>query len=145
MNAPFPPVLVLADEHMHSARLMRRTLQAINAPARLLWLGHARRAEHALARMIEKGDRPQGVIVDLKAHSAATATFIAAIRDRMDAAGIAIIAFVPEGDRRAREAALAAGARAVFDRHHECTAYRRQIAELVEVSVHQSGAFPIRA
>ena len=80
-NVALEPLFVLVDDHIHSARLMRRAMQMSASPARVAWIGNARRAERTLARLLGPGatQRPDMVIVDLKSYSGASAAFISRI------------------------------------------------------------------
>ena len=68
-------------------------------------------------------------IIDLKASSTASRDFI--IQMRRKAPGLLVIAMAPTLDRETRNALLDAGAAAVFERHGELNAYRREVASIV--------------
>ena len=146
-NAAFEPVFVLVDDHIHSARLMHRAM-AMNAPAaRLVWIGKARRAERALIRVLgaDRSQLPDMVIVDLKAHSGASAAFIARIGNLAASAGVPVAAIADRGTTGNHPALLESGADAVFVRHHELGAYRAEVAEIVNFWVRETVTWPIRA
>ena len=66
-----------------------------------------------------------------KASSAATPDFIAGLRKLEGAADLLIVAMAPSLERDVRDVLIAAGAEAVFQRHADFEAYRREAASLV--------------
>ena len=141
------PVFALVDDHIHSARLMRRALSQAPAPARLVWLGRGDRARRSLERMLDRpGTKtPELIIVDLKSHSLATETFLSEFRNRADATGIPMVAVTDDMSAAARNRLLQAGARAVFERHHELKAYLAEMASLTTFWIRETVTWPIRA
>jgi DNA-binding NarL/FixJ family response regulator len=123
---------VRVDDDIHSARLLRRTFAEFDSTLPK-WLGGASRGQRLLADRFKahRKDWPTLVIVDLKASSAATLDFIAAIKPMAQASGAMIVAMVPTLDRPVREALLSAGAAAVFLRQGELAPYRQEIADIV--------------
>lgn len=140
------PFFVLVDDHIHSARLMRRAVREAAHLAQFAWIGNARRAERTLARLFDQRGalRPDLVIVDLKSSSDATARFIGGVWNRLNAAGVPIVALSdrPDGDR---QTLMESGADAVFERHHDLDAYRAEIADIVSFWVRETVTWPIRA
>ncbi len=124
------PAIALVDDDFHSARLMMRMLAAHGAP-------HVERLNHvdsALETLAGYDALPPAagkcmVVVDLKASSTASRDFIAELRRR--APGLLVVAMAPTLDRETRNALLDAGAAAVFERHGELNAYRREAASIV--------------
>lgn len=126
------PLLALVDDDSHSARLLLRHLGDAGAP-RLHWLGDARRALRILMTPApgEGSTWPEMLIVDLKSRSSATRDFIAHVRMAANEAGTIIAAFAPSLDRATRESLIEAGAAAVFERHPDPAAYRREAESLI--------------
>lgn len=138
------PLFVLVDDHVHSARMMRRTLREGDHPPRFAWIGDARRGERTLTRLLDQdGLRPDMVIVDLKSTSDATTRFIGRIWNRLKAAGVPVVA-LSDDTRGGRRALIESGADAVFARHHDLDAYRAEIADIVSFWVREAVAWPIR-
>lgn len=123
------PVLALVDDDTHSARLLLRSLGS-HVDARTRWLGNGRRAVRLLNDDAARA-WPELVIVDLKGHSGATRDFIAHIVQAANENGTLVVAMAPSLEREEREALLQAGAAAVFERHSDITAYRREAASIV--------------
>lgn len=139
------PLFVLVDDHVHSARMMRRALRDGGHPAQFAWIGDARRGERTLARLLDQdGPRPDMVIVDLKSTSDATIQFIGRIWNRLKAAGVPVIALSDDASG-GRRALIESGADAVFARHHDLDAYRAEIADIVSFWVRETVTWPIRA
>lgn len=126
------PFVALVDDDAHSARLMTRQLLAHGSPI-VQWLDGAATAVAEIAPALEdpKAERPALVIVDLKASSAATRDFIAALRKLDGAADLLIVAMAPALDKDIRDRLIDAGAEAVFQRHADADAYRREAASIV--------------
>lgn len=126
------PFMALVDDDAHSARLMIRTLLANGAPS-VNWLEGEALASAELGKLLDdkRAARPELVFVDLKSSSAATAEFIRALRARPDSKGLLVAAMAPPQDRDTRQALLAAGADAVFERHGDIDLYRRESAAIV--------------
>ncbi|AEQ52226.1 hypothetical protein [Pelagibacterium halotolerans] len=146
-NAAFEPLFVLVDDHIHSARLMRRAMHANASPARLVWIGNAKRGERTLVRLLGAtgAQRPDMVIVDLKSHSGATAAFISRIGNLAAGANVPLAAIADTGATENRRALLQSGADAVFVRHHELGAYRAEMANIIDFWVRETVTWPIRA
>jgi CheY-like chemotaxis protein len=127
-----PPFLALIDDDSHSARLITRMLLAHGAPS-VQWHDGAEAGIEKLGELL--ADRhailPGIVIVDLKATSTATRDFIAAIRQLERSTELLLVAVAPTLDREVRDELLDAGAAAVFERHGDLDAYRREAASIV--------------
>lgn len=126
-------LLVLVDDDAHSARLLVRTLAEQGSP-RTEWLGGGLDSARLLAEMLDENRTqwPSLVIVDLKTNSQATGDFIAGFRPLAEDKGVLVVAMAPTLDREHRDALLAAGAAAVFQRHAEIGAYRAEAANIIE-------------
>jgi hypothetical protein len=124
------PAIALVDDDFHSARLMMRMLAAHGGP-HVEWLSDKGIALETLAgydALPPIGGKCMA-LVDLKASSNASRDFIVELRRR--APGLLIVAMSPSLDRETRNALLEAGAAAVFERHAELNAYRREAASIV--------------
>ena len=127
------PFVALIDDDQYSAHLLTRMLLAHGSPD-IHWYGNA---SDGLARLqAVLGDVaahwPGLLIVDLKSHSDANLEFVSSIRQFMRQKGVPIVVMVPTTlDREARQALHDAGASAVFFRHAELDAYRREAAGIV--------------
>lgn len=139
------PLFVLVDDHIHSARMMRRAIREA-CPAQFVWIGNARRAGRTLERLLDQAgsSRPDMVIVDLKSSSDATARFIGDVWNRLKAAGVQIVA-LSDCANGARRTLIESGADAVFERHHDLDAYRAEVADIVSFWVRETATWPIRA
>lgn len=126
------PFMVLVDDDSHSARLMIRMLLAHGAPS-VSWLNGEALATAEIGKLLENEHAPiPGLaIIDLKDTSNATGDFIAKLRAMPDGHALLIAAMAPNLDREPREALLAAGADAVFERHADINTYRREAAAIV--------------
>lgn len=124
------PAIALVDDDFHSARLMMRMLSAHGGPY-VEWLSDAETALDTLAAYdaLPPINGKCMAIIDLKASSTASRDFI--IQMRRKAPGLLVIAMAPTLDRETRNALLDAGAAAVFERHGELNAYRREAASIV--------------
>jgi DNA-binding NtrC family response regulator len=124
------PAIVLVDDDFHSARLMMRMLAAHGGP-HVEWMEDPDSAADALAALAITP--PAGgqcmVVVDLKSSSTAGRDFIAQLR--RVAPGLLLVAMAPTLDRDTRNSLRDAGAAAVFERHAELNAYRREAANIV--------------
>lgn len=122
------PFFALVDDDAHSARLLTRMLLAHGAPS-VRWL------DGAEAAVSEFGDPlsqlPGMVIVDLKASSSATREFIGRLKSLPRTENVVIAAMSPTLARDIRDGLIEAGAAAVFERHSEIEAYRREAASMV--------------
>jgi len=124
------PAIVLVDDDRHSARLMMRMLAAHGGP-HVEWQSDASTALETLAAYdtLPPFNGKCMALVDLKASSNASRDFILGLRRK--APGLLVVAMAPTLDRETRNALLDAGAAAVFERHGELTAYRREAASIV--------------
>lgn len=124
------PAIVLVDDDFHSARLLTRMLAAHGGP-HAERLGDPGTALDTLVALDSAtvGTGPLMVIVDLKSSSTATHDFI--VKLKHDAPGLLVVAMSPTLDRDTRNGLLDAGASAVFERHGELNAYRREAANIV--------------
>jgi CheY-like chemotaxis protein len=126
------PFMALVDDDSHSARLMIRMLLAHGAPS-VSWLNGEALATAELGKLLEDDSAaiPGLVIVDLKRSSAATADFIVKLRGMRDGRSLLIAAIAPSLEREGRDALLAAGADAVFERQADINSFRREAAAIV--------------
>lgn len=124
------PAIALVDDDFHSARLMMRMLSAHGAPD-VEWLSDAGTALETLAGYdaMPPINGKCMALIDLKASSNASRDFIVEMRRK--APGLLVVAMAPTLDRETRNALLDAGAAAVFERHGELNAYRREAASIV--------------
>lgn len=141
------PVFALVDNDVHSARLMKRVLASVADHVELTWLGDARRAKRSLVELFDQrsDSMPDLVIVDLKAHSSASADFVTEIRNHAKAAGVAIVAIVEEDAGTEPGRLRHAGADAVFVRHPDLAAYAAELEAITEFWVRETVTWPIRA
>lgn len=141
------PVFALVDDQVHSARLMTRTMIEADSPARVIWLGDARRAKRSLQALLDEAavNTPDMIIVDLKTHSGATAEFISEIGNLKAKADVPVAAIAASLDAESRNAILGSGADAVFERHHDLVQYRKEMAQLTSFWVRETATWPIRA
>jgi DNA-binding NarL/FixJ family response regulator len=123
------PAIALVDDDFHSARLMMRMLAAHSGP-HVEHMGDPEAAWGALVA-IAQASTPQQcmVVVDLKSSSTASRDFI--LQLKRQAPGLLVVAMAPSLDRETRNMLLDAGAAAVFERHSELNAYRREAANIV--------------
>ena len=124
------PAIALVDDDFHSARLMMRMLSAHGGP-HVDWMEAPVAAAEALTALAVTP--PAGaqclVVVDLKSSSTASREFIEKLKRR--APNLLVVAMAPSLDRDIRNSLLDAGAAAVFERHAELNAYRREAANIV--------------
>lgn len=126
------PFVALVDDDQHSAHLLTRMLLAHGAPR----IEHYGDADETLSRLVPvladpNANWPCLVIVDLKAHSQANLEFLASVQPLMRQKGVPMAAMVQRADEYQRNALRDAGAAAVFIRHAELDAYRREAASIV--------------
>lgn len=126
------PFVALVDDDPHSAQLLTRMLVAHGAPE----IEHHASAAAGLQALVEVLNNPAAnwpglVVVDLKAHSRANLEFMTAIQPLLRQKGVNAVVMTQDLDRQARVSLLAAGAAAVFIRHAERDAYRREAADIV--------------
>ncbi|MBK8086153.1 MAG: response regulator [Devosia sp.] len=126
------PFMALVDDDSHSARLMIRMLLAHGAPS-VSWLDTELSGAAQIGALLddERAALPGLVIVDLKSSSTATHDFIARLRGMRDGHTLLIAAMAPSLEKEVRDRLIEAGADAVFERHSEVTAYRREAAAIV--------------
>src|SRR5687768_5705537 len=131
MTAP-QPFLALVDDDPHSSRLMTRMLLAHGAPS-IEVLEGARAAAAKLGPLLADPNAhlPGLVIVDLKQSSNATRDFIAGLVKLPRGNELVVAALSPSPDREVRQGLLDAGAAAVFQRHADVDAYRRETASII--------------
>jgi DNA-binding NtrC family response regulator len=127
LNALRQPAIALVDDDFHSARLMMRMLAAHGGPD-VERMADPDLALETLACYATMPSAPM-VVVDLKSSSSATHDFILKLKHQ--APGIVAVAMAPSLDRNVRNGLLDAGAAAVFERHGELNAYRREAANIV--------------
>jgi len=124
------PAIALVDDDFNSARLMMRMLAAHGGP-HVQWMEDPNAAADALAALAIAP--PLGgqcmVVVDLKSSSTANREFIEKLK--LVAPNLLVVAMAPSLDRDLRNSLLDAGAAAVFERHAELNAYRREAANIV--------------
>lgn len=125
------PFLVLIDDDPQSARLATRMLLAHGAPS-IEVVDGAGAGEEKLAAMLgdTESQLPGMVIVDLKSTDARG--FIERVRALPRGGELLLVAMSPAGgDGAGRDGLVAAGASAVFSRHADNDAYRREAANVV--------------
>jgi CheY-like chemotaxis protein len=135
MNAPWnnrQPYLALVDDDPETAEPLVKMLLAHGAPS-VRWLGGTEAARTELSNVLasRSSQRPDLVVVDLKASPEATPDFITSLRSLPLGALLQIAALAPAPDRRLHEVQLCAGADAVFERAGGETGCRSQAARLV--------------
>lgn len=123
------PFVALVDDDPHSAHLLRRMLVAHGSPD-VECYGDADASRLMLAEVLADptANWPGLIVVDLKAHSGATREFVDAIHPLARQKGVPVVAMVPAHDG---EALQPAGAAAMFLRHADIDAYRREAASIV--------------
>lgn len=125
------PHFALVDDDAHSAHLLTRMLLAHGAPRIETFTS----AADAIARLIPslaiRAAWPTLVIVDLKAHSAANLEFVALLAPVIGKLDIPVAVMAQRPDRQHTAELHDAGAAAVFTRHAELDAYRREAANIV--------------
>ena len=126
------PFVALVDDDQHSAHLLTRMLLAHGAPDIQLY-GGSSDGRTMLASVLANpmANWPSLLIVDLKAHSGANLEFLTAIQSLARQKGVPVAVMSPPLDRQGRDALHEAGASAVFFRHSELDAYRREAAGIV--------------
>ena len=126
------PFVALVDDDQHSAHLLTRMLLAHGSPD-IQWYGGAADGRLMLGNVLSNPEAnwPGLLIVDLKAHSNANLEFVASIQALARQKGVPVVVMAPPLDRAGREALHDAGASAVFFRHAELDAYRREAAGIV--------------
>ncbi|MEQ1770270.1 MAG: hypothetical protein ABL879_10560 [Devosia sp.] len=140
MSIPFEghPAIALVDDDFYSARMLTRVVEAQGGPTPQ-WLSDPDEAAGTLIETSRKASACKDtlVVVDLKSSSVATRTFLE--RLKASAPGLLVVAMAPSLDRETRQSLLASGAAAVFERHAEATAYRTEIAALMDFWARHQG------
>lgn len=126
------PFIALIDDDQYSAHLLTRMLIAHGSPE----VQHYGNAIEGLERIKAvladpNANWPGLLIVDLKSHSGANVEFLASIQPLAHKKGVPVVVMTQALDHAAREAIYDAGAVAVFLRHPELDAYRREAAGIV--------------
>jgi CheY-like chemotaxis protein len=126
------PFLALVDDDLHSSRLMTRMLLAHGAPS-VEALEGSRAAAAKLGPLLADphAQLPGLVLVDLKETADATRDFIAGLVKLPRGGELVVAAMAPSLERETRDGLLQAGATAVFQRHADMDAYRREAAAIV--------------
>lgn len=124
--------MALVDDDQQSARLLTRMLLAHGAPA----IEHHASAADGLRILVEVLNNPAAnwpglIIVDLKAHSGANLEFMTAIQPLLRQKGVNAVVMTTGVEQQEHLALRKAGAAAVFVRHAELDAYRREAADIV--------------
>lgn len=134
---PARPFMAVVDDDALSARQTIRMLIAHGAPS-VAWIEPIIADGSCVGQLWtgETDERPAMLVVDLK-HPGATATCVATMKARPDCEGILVVALAPPGDHEQRRALEAAGADAVFERHADLSALRREAAAMVSFWVRQ--------
>ncbi|HVY50564.1 MAG TPA: response regulator [Devosia sp.] len=124
------PAIALVDDDFHSARLLTRMLAAHGGP-HVERMSDPEAALKALSSGLDgsPANRISMVIVDLKSSSTASQDFI--VRLKHAAPNLLVVAMAQSLERSIRNALIDAGAAAVFERHGELNAYRREAANIV--------------
>ena len=131
-NAADRAHLALVDDDTHSARMIIWMLLAHSAPS-VDFLAIFMAADMTLRDTLARtgSEVPALVLVDLKSSSRATADFVSRLRSMPGGSELLIAAMAPSLERAYREPLLVAGVDAVFQRHAEANAYRREAASIV--------------
>ena len=125
------PYVALVDDDAHSARLLTRMLLAHGSPRIETFVSAADAITRLIPSLAAPEKWPTLVIVDLKAHSAANLEFVAMLAPVIGKLDIPVVVMAQWLDRQASVALHDAGAAAVFTRHAELDAYRREAANIV--------------
>lgn len=127
-----PPFVALIDDDPHSAHLLSRMLAAAGAPE-IRYYGDAREGGIMLADAFggPASGHPAHLVIDLKAHSQANRDFLLTIRPLLHRTGLEAVVMAQTSDPLLARSLHEAGAAAVFIRHAELEAYRRQAADIV--------------
>lgn len=132
MRSDHRPFILLIDDDIHSANLLKRMLLAQGAPD-IEHHGSSQSGEAALVSLLAdtRTAWPALVVVDLKSHSGANLEFAERNHTLLRQKGIPLAFMTPPADRAARQLLLDAGASTVFFRQRELEAYRREAAAIV--------------
>jgi CheY-like chemotaxis protein len=131
------PLFLLIDDDEHSAYFFNKTTRALDKDVGVEWIADCAGAEAMVGGLaIHPGrDRPDLIIVDLKANSQATANFIARIRKPAAALGVPIVAMAISLERTVRETMLQRGAAAVFERSPDLQTYRGEVQAIIDLAI----------
>lgn len=126
------PFVALVDDDQHSALLLTRALLAQGSPD-IQWYGDAAAGGAKLLAVLTDPQAawPCLLIVDLKAHSGANLEFVAAIQSLARQRDVPVVVMTRQLTEQARDALQHSGAAAIFHRHAERDAYRREAADIV--------------
>lgn len=126
------PFLALVDDDPHSAQLLTRTLLSQGSPD-IRFYGDAEAGRLRLNGVLAgpAGDWPDLLIIDLKAHSRANLEFMATVQSLARQKGVPIVVMAASLDSSGQNALREAGASAIFFRHPERDAYRREAAGII--------------
>ena len=126
------PYIALVDDDAHSARLLTRMLLAHGSP-RIADFASAADAVTQLTPVLSQGPQawPSMLIVDLKSHSVANLEFVTALAPIIGKLDIPLVVMAQSAERPSASALHDAGAAAVFTRHADREAYRREAANIV--------------
>lgn len=126
------PFIAIIDDDEYSAELLTRALLAQGAPL-VRHLGDGEAGWQALLAILGDVNAawPGLLIVDIKAHSAANAEFVARHQAALRQRGIPMAVMTQPLSRAGCQDLLEAGASSVFFRQAERDAYRREAEGLV--------------
>lgn len=125
------PYFALVDDDAHSAHLLARMLLAHGAPRIETFTDAADAMDRLVPSLATAAVWPTLVIVDLKAHSAANLEFVTLLAPLVGKLDIPVAVMAQRPDRQHSADLHDAGASAVFTRHAELDAYRREAANIV--------------
>lgn len=125
------PYFALVDDDAHSAHLLTRMLLAHGAPRIVTFTDAADAASRLFPSLASAAACPTLVIVDLKAHSAANLEFVVVLATVAGKLDIPVAVMAQRPDRQHTADLHDAGVTAVFTRHAERDAYRREAANIV--------------
>ena len=137
LSQPARPFLAVVDDDALSARQTIRMLIAHGAPS-VSWVEPVKADGSCVAELwlAPDSERPAMVVVDLK-RGDATADCIAALRATPVGSELLVVGLAAEGDTEQRRRIESAGADAVFERHADVSALRREAAAMVSFWVRQ--------
>jgi hypothetical protein len=137
ISRPARPFLAVVDNDALSARQTIRMLIAHGAPS-VSWVEPVNEDGSGVAELwsAPESELPAMVVVDLK-RGDATADCIAALRAAPVGADLLIVGLSTPGDAEQRQRLELSGADAVFERHAELGAVRREAAAMVSFWVRQ--------
>lgn len=137
ISRPARPYLAVVDDDALSARQTIRMLIAHGAPS-VSWVEPVKEDGSCVAELWSAPDSelPAMVVVDLK-RGDATADCIAALRASAIGSRLLIVGLATPGDADERQRIELSGADAMFERHTELGAVRREAAAMVSFWVRQ--------